>query len=1296
MNVQRYKFISDEKTQIWKKELEHVLYRDIHQEGLGCYIDKTHIKLGDIHLGSFFEAQFLFGNAYWISVFANSLAESIHRDYPQTDTRIHIIGYETYIEPVILMTKELLADVKYPCVFSHIYEAPKSLPGNTSIDERLRSSTETTYENNDIYVFVCGIASTLHTHYKMARKVSKEISNCKEEPTQDEINELCDKSDFYSIIQILPTEFQNPLILSYELLDNKKLEIDKAKDILVRTDKANQERIIVKYLVCVYSIWQRASECKWCFQEAELRPIVDTNDISIVPFQAIESIIKENDSNDKEKGSNDEKNDSNDKSQENDQDTNKICFFERNKEDNGFVFLDYLYYDHINRNGNHYQYYIRTNSLLKKILSDNKLCKRFDSYCNKIKKGLKIGENRIDILIAPLHYSNEQFVSAISQKVFKSKCEIISFNPTQEFRSNFECKYSNYSYIFKKLRGINSLTTKIYFHFIDDELIMGNSYYRAKSFVSSLLGHLGLYKHNKNDESKNDESKDEKSIHLFESVILLVNRNSNASKTNYIENIDKFFSFIDIRVPSLRNYGDSCFLCGKTTQATKLKEKSALYTMEKHWEERENYHKQKNLEEEKKLYNNPKRDKEINERHFRRFYCENLMYQELRYKWSDPKKIYRTIMKTISEEISRKDYTYQYEYLISFIVVLSRPFLYYRENVKKAVHAIVLFLLRIMNKNCRILPETMIVRLRELKTTDFNTLENYYHVIDSTDFGKRSSPLDDKIYYLYSILLKRISEMESCYLLSVSNIEKAIKTFNELDLVKKLEHLKEIGDDATKEEIEKEIEKKKKRFANQFSMLIRSSIKKITGTSGGRSKAIHLDNQLENYFAQHSINIIEKSSGCSIDSVLVQIYLENLDVDKDTIKYSNNNNLSFQDKYRETLTEVSDNHQLCLAAEFKDMSENNYIIACSRGANPDNFKVSPNFDVEDDICYIGERKLYAVKCFDASSEPLKTVYMLMPIRDDLSVKDNLESIRRILYHRYSIASEIKKVAESGELYQMYRDETWAKILTQPKSVSHGQSEDIIEHISLLESIYQSFVIHTKGQSQSHSKDKEYNGVSIYSAITLFSNKIISFLHCIRIGREMEKHFPFEEALRIDYLPETVPEYPLDNIDTGENNKFVFYETNDFRESENNNFEEFISRLNLYIESMSKKDPTIILNDQLIKERDSGNKLQIINLKLDGFSNYWIPIAFIHILVKNALMHGDKGKPIEVGFQQNEEDKQGIDLVVKNYLKDTADEKEQGITQKALSYCLNNGKSLCEFKSDMDHYESKIHMFFVKG
>ena len=91
-----------------------------------------------------------------------------------------------------------------------------------------------------------------------------------------------------------------------------------------------------------------------------------------------------------------------------------------------------------------------------------------------------------------------------------------------------------------------------------------------------------------------------------------------------------------------------------------------------------------------------------------------------------------------------------------------------------------------------------------------------------------------------------------------------------------------------------------------------------------------------------------------------------------------------------------------------------------------------------------------------------------------------------------------------------------------------------------------------------------------------------------------------------------------------------------------------------------------------------NIIHILNLRMDGNGNYWIPIAFIHILVKNAIKHGDEQQSINVEFIQNEKNTQGIDLVVTNFFDDKVVKKEQGITQKALSYCLNNGKTLCEF------------------
>ena len=80
--------------ELWKKELRIILERDIHEKGLGCCVNDTHIKVGDVHLGKFYEAQFLFGNAYWISIFSNALKMEIAcKGYKKNEKILHKYFY---------------------------------------------------------------------------------------------------------------------------------------------------------------------------------------------------------------------------------------------------------------------------------------------------------------------------------------------------------------------------------------------------------------------------------------------------------------------------------------------------------------------------------------------------------------------------------------------------------------------------------------------------------------------------------------------------------------------------------------------------------------------------------------------------------------------------------------------------------------------------------------------------------------------------------------------------------------------------------------------------------------------------------------------------------------------------------------------------------------------------------------------------------------------------------------------------------------------------------------------------
>ena len=209
MMIQKYKFIQSDGEELWKKELKQILSRDIHGKSLGCCVNNTHMKIGDIHLGTFFEAQFLFGNAYWISIFSNALKQTIINDsnncfMDRKSQPILLIGYETYSEPVILRAKELLQD-NYLIDYC-IYEEPKYTLHNQKSDVRIRLCSERKISQYQSFIIVSGISSTLSTYYQIVSQLRAEIK--KETKKCIKHEDIIKKCRFYSIIQVLPDCFE--------------------------------------------------------------------------------------------------------------------------------------------------------------------------------------------------------------------------------------------------------------------------------------------------------------------------------------------------------------------------------------------------------------------------------------------------------------------------------------------------------------------------------------------------------------------------------------------------------------------------------------------------------------------------------------------------------------------------------------------------------------------------------------------------------------------------------------------------------------------------------------------------------------------------------------------------------------------------------------------------------------------------------------------------------------------------------------------------------------------------------
>lgn len=1208
MNIQKYKFILTNSTELWKKELRHILKRDIHEKGLGCCVKNTHVKIGNVHLGEFFEAQFLFGNAYWISIFSNALKQEFEKIEYDKDKKILVVGYETYIEPVLLQLIELLKD-DYNVNFC-IYEEPKFIMKNQKSDTRLRISGVNDIKDYDDFFIVCGISSTLNTYRQIISKIATQKDG--------EFDKILNNSKCFSIIQVLPNEFENGEKKIYSLGTKivDKLDFTLGSNSLTLVFGENDsKKLEAKYLVDVFCEWENAESCRWCFNEKEERPIITTNETSVIPVQMIGN-MNTCSSNKDSKVSDDIK-------------LNKINLFEKT-ENNKFLYRDYLYYNHIERDSHHFQYYVRTNSLLKAIVNNSAEKDKLISFCKQIRKILFKGkdENRVDVIVVPIHYSNEHFLNIVATEVFENSVEIINFDPQKEYRSNFETKYSNYAYIVE----YSGNQTNIHFHFVDDQVITGNTYFHAKSFVSSLI---------RNTTNSFEKHRLNPNVKIFDSIITLLDRNSDSTKFNYLDDINNFFSLIDISIPSLRVHGDSCHLCSKSKNAELIKKKSALYTMSKFWEEKEEYHCVKTLDKTKQLRS--KQDKKIWERKFRQFYCENLLWEKLKNNWTTDNEIFNELVTIIAAEIKLHKIKDQYEYIISFIKVMSKPFIYYRENIKKAVHALMIYLVYMLNINPDIRPSTM---LRILKEVDYGEHAKVYvgieKEIDMLTGNHLCKNCEEEKYYLYVMLLSRLCAINSNHLLKYSNIEKAIDFYNKI------------------------IENKNDAQIKPIEEFIAPLIKLVTNGISGEYKAKKLDEELE------------KIKNNSIGSEFIQrIYLENLEADNPTEANKEaliSKELPTRRKYANILEKLIQNRFASFVVYQSKTKE--WFTLSSIKTDKHDFNNYDNSVLDKDITF--SQGMTFIKCYETDATGDKAFLVVESNSQQLSFSE-LKFIRSILNFRYILCEELEKDIFSGAIRELYQYDKWIDMLAQPKAVNHGQSEDFKEHLKNIENKFSLYKI-----CESEKNMEFFTYYNVLSDLTLLANLLISFFHSKKIASEMDLTHKFSKQLEIIKINS------IQKLDCSHSENDLSGDSFDFSEysgelKEEKIHELFMSRFYYYLKCLGAEN-------YLIKfEKETNQKIQkVASLNFTDENSIWFSIAIIHILIKNAIQHGDIQKEIVVYIRENED---SFDLEVKNEIAKDCLNTGKGITQKALQYAFQNK---IKVNDDKVVYKVTIPNFFNGG
>lgn len=722
-----------------------VLNNDIHGRDLGCCLQDVHVRTEKVHLHTFYEGQLLFSNTYWYHIFADYLYEMILENGElHSDTKVLLYGYETYSEQMLFTAAKKLKEKNIP-VWYALYENPKYITVSETSETRIRYLNrflEQCGEGDICIIYVFGIGTTLAT---MDQRMNAQLQDEFGKHQAEDIF-LNAKKKGYVIIQTHRSD--------EETTENPEIRCD-SNNHTVQSNKGYLDFLQDKqchYLAAVSTEWESADKCPYCFPENYLDelPLIQTNETSTIPLL----LIKSSDSADI-----------------------GVRFFQEDTYTDRFLAepqnAEYIYYSHLNRSGNHYQFYVRTANLFNDLLEARS--QRLLSWFQEIKEAELLNQKnsvhvyKINVIVSPLHFSNETFTAAVNQYVFDGKAYIINFDVKKEFRDSFVAKFRNYRSALEMMIHSNmNMKMELNFYFVDDNIVTGATINRAKSLVSSMLGEFIL----------NNER--DIVVNLFKGIIVLLDRNSRSTACNFFDRIAvcdqncyegrkqelvlPFYRFIQLNTPSIRSYGDSCPLCSKVEKIKRIEQESSLNFVEQHWRTKAEYHSLKKLSVAKKnkqeTNTQHKGDAYFSTRGFRRLQCSEWVWAMLKREKINSKNAKEKLEQEISIRIGQQtDSENKIEYLISFLKVISREHIVYQEGINTAALQILLAIFSLFIKDEAQAPIGLYAIVSQLI--------NDPHI-------RRENPR--LLYQLYQIVIARLCSMGSMVFCREEQLEECLKT----------------------------------------------------------------------------------------------------------------------------------------------------------------------------------------------------------------------------------------------------------------------------------------------------------------------------------------------------------------------------------------------------------------------------------------------------------------------------------------------------------------------------------------
>lgn len=613
-----------------ERRMIEVLNKDVQSDQFGCKLEGLHVRIGSkIHIRTFYESELLFHNNYYTSRFAYWLYNELcNNNELDLDMPFVLVGCENYSE---MLLNELCN------MFEKEGRETEYLIYEERIAGKFRGKRSLENYKNYQFIIIVPINSTLTTHIKVSGFLEKAIHK---ELKRNRMS----TSPKYRLGKVL--NYGIVLIDSPEENDYWNNVGDEKNTIISKIDDSK-----MKFYIKVSSQWENPLKCTACFPDKDYTneiPLVETNKESIVPMHAIG--IRKSDY------------------------VNKGAIGEDDEQIQDLA--KFLVYKHVERNGNHFNYYFATERLWDFPEIREKIRKWLGEKKEELREldGCKV----YDIIVAPLHYSNTVFVEEVNEHLFKNAALVLHFDADREFRMNVRTKYSSIQQLYDNLCEDNEKSI-INYHYVDDTIVSGRTFRRMKSLIASLI-------------HKNGKSVVQ--INIFKSVVLLLNRMSASSIRDYIGEKQHFFAYFNLQISSMRVNSDACILCKKYQEWNKLAQQASLNKVFSYWYKRsgdlkcdpvEKINIGKDTENDKILRNEQYMLASHRAKSLLDAACDYMNRKELQ--------------QLIVDNLFPDNVDNSPDKLIAVLKVLGRPFLSFRKEEREAVFKLMLVMLETLLKD---------------------------------------------------------------------------------------------------------------------------------------------------------------------------------------------------------------------------------------------------------------------------------------------------------------------------------------------------------------------------------------------------------------------------------------------------------------------------------------------------------------------------------------------------------------------------------------------------------------------